>query len=55
MKHFVYANQQCPETIAELQQPVEVTADRVCGTPRVLLRIRANMLRRVEACIISQG
>ena len=52
MKQLVYGNQQCPESMEELQQRVEVAA--VCGTPGVL-RIRANMLRRVEVCIVSQG
>ena len=50
MKELVYGNQQCPETIEELQK-----AATVRGTPGVFLRIRANMLRRVEVCIASQG
>ena len=35
MKQLVYENQQCPETIEELQQRVEVAAATVRGTPGV--------------------
>ena len=55
MKQLVYENQQCPETIEELPQRVEVAAATARVTTGVFIRIRANMLRRVEACITSQG
>ena len=34
---------------------LRASAATVRGTPEVFLRIRANMLRRPEACIVSQG
>ena len=54
MKHLVYGNQHRPETIEERQQRVEVAAATIRETPEVFLCIRANMLRRAEACIASQ-
>ena len=35
MKQLVYGNQQCPETMEELQKRVEVAAATVRGTPEV--------------------
>ena len=55
MKQLVYGNQQRPETNEELQEQVEVVAATLRGTPVVFSSIRANMLRRPEACIASQG
>ena len=55
LNETVYGNQQCSKIIEEfLQQLVEVAAATVRGTPRAFLRIRANMLRRVDACIACQ-
>ena len=53
MKQLVNGNQQCPETIEELQQQVEVAAAIFHGTSGGFL----PMLRRSEACmaIASQG
>ena len=51
----VYGNQQCPETIEEFQQRVEVAAATVRGTSGVFfLSIRANMFRRADVYIASQ-
>ena len=55
MKQLVYGNQQCPETIEELQQRVQAAAATVRGTSGVFLRICVNTLQRAEACIASQG
>ena len=53
MKQLIHGNQQCSETIEELQKRVEVAA--VSRTPRIFLRIRQNMLRHTKAYIASQG
>ena len=55
MKQLVYGNQQCSQTVEELQPRVEVVAARVRGIPGVFLDIRANMLRRAGAYIANQG
>ena len=55
MKQLIYRNQQCPETVEELQQRVEVAAATVRGTSGVFfLSIRANMFRRADVYIASQ-
>ena len=43
MKQLVYGNQQCPETIEELQQQLEVAAATVRGTPDGFLSINTHV------------
>ena len=54
MKQLVCGNQQCPETVEELQQQVEVATATMRGTP-VVFYLSTNILRRSEVCIATQG
>ena len=43
MKQLVYGNQQCPETIEEVKQQVEVVTATVRGTPGGLSPINKHV------------
>ena len=43
IKQLVSGNQQCPETIEEVQQQVEVVAATVRGTPGAFLPINKHV------------
>ena len=55
MKQLVYGNQQCSETIEELQQGVKVAAATVSGTPGVFFTSPCKHIARAEVYIASQG
>ena len=54
MKQLVCGNQQCPETVEELQQQVEGATATLRGTP-VVFYLSTNLLPPSKSCFASQG